>query len=452
MNQHALAQEGCITFRGGQYNSFMSTSRTSPSLDAYPADAAPYPQMSFVADTLTLNSNTTLSNFPMGIALNNWGEQGYHPQVAIGMGTNSTFLTYLRSSKTIGSRTFGMFWGRQVVNVNTQLDGSIVFGGYDRAKVTGRPLKQPLTTNRSVCPTGMLVTIVDLILNFPNGTNASLFSPSKSTSISACIVPDYPVLMTLPLDPYFQNFRNRRKATIPSRSLGLNFFAMRYADNLGDQPYAGDLTIKLQSGFEARVPNDQLVLPDVYADPQTGQWVVNASDPTIVINAIQDTNANDLMQLGRQFLGAVYLFVNEDTQEFRLWVANPTAKQDLIAVDENGQETDLFCVPGKDSGNENPITAPTLLPLVSGLSPGAISGIVVAIVVSAGGLVGAWWLWRRRKRCADEAGLGKAQVQSVGRAGEHQVGMNAVEPWLEFKPELEADQTRPVTRYELPAH
>ncbi|KAK4230315.1 aspartic peptidase domain-containing protein [Podospora fimiseda] len=306
-----FTQKGCITFRG--------------------VDSATFPQMSFVADSLKLNDNLSLTNFPMGIALNNWGEQRYTPQMVIGMGANSTFLSALKSSGKIAVHSFRIFWGRQGANSKTQLDGNIVFGGYDRAKVSGQPYTQSISPDRAICPTGMLVIIIDMILNLPNGTNTSIFTGSRSASISAYLVLDYPVLMTLPLNPYFSTFRNLTGAKLPGRSFGLNFFAVRYSDAT-DTPYNGNLTFKFQSGLAVQIPNDQLA---------------NFTEPTLVINPIQDINGNDLVQLGRQFLSSAYLTVNEDTGSFSLWAANPTGREELVGFGKAGEESTDFC-PGAE--------------------------------------------------------------------------------------------------------
>ncbi|KAK3377422.1 hypothetical protein B0H63DRAFT_524711 [Podospora didyma] len=75
----------CTTLRGGQYRSLaLSTSTTAVvASDAQvPQDLSPhYPNMSFITDTLKLNANVSLPNFPMGIALNYWGKAGRHPQM-----------------------------------------------------------------------------------------------------------------------------------------------------------------------------------------------------------------------------------------------------------------------------------------------------------------------------------------------------------------------------------
>ncbi|RAL58481.1 hypothetical protein DID88_005185 [Monilinia fructigena] len=58
--------------------------------------------------------------------------------------------------------------------------------------------------------------------------------------------------------------------------------------------YAGDLTIELDSGISVRIPNDQLVVPNLSIDHTTGAMIANASEPELVLNAIQAVNANDL--------------------------------------------------------------------------------------------------------------------------------------------------------------
>ncbi|KAH8909281.1 acid protease [Coniochaeta sp. PMI_546] len=411
LRHEAWTETGCVTFRGGEYTMITSQSRKIPPSNAYPVESAPYPQMSFVSDTIKLNDNHSLTNFPMGIALSGWGEQGYHPQMAIGMGANSTMLNMLKSTGRIASRVFGIFWGRTGATSRTQLDGSMVFGGYDRAKVIGQPYTQFMIDDRSVCSTGMAVTITDLVLNFANGSNVSLFPGAKTSSIAACLVPDYPVLMTMPLDPYFNNIRIHTGASMSGRSFGIDFFSVRYDDT--DTPYQGDLTIKLQSGLSVRIPNDQLVVPDKYSDSQTGQWIVNSTDPAMIINAIQQVNANDLSQIGRQFLSAAYLMVNQETNQFTLWAANPTSDVDLVAFDANGKEADSICPPastntttggGPEKSDGLGPPAATSTPS-AGLSTGVIAGIAVgavAVVAIAVG-IGAWCYRRKKVNRAGES-------------------------------------------------
>lgn len=415
----------CTTFRGGAYDAFASTTRKQADGATYPIDGAPYPQMSYVSESLRLNDNVSLNSFPVGIALNDWGAQGYHPTVAFGLGANSTLLTTLKRTSKIMSRSWGLFWGRNGGTENSQLDGSIVFGGYDRAKVSGPKYVQALSKS-SGCATSLVVTISDMILNFPNGTNVSLFPQSRSTALAACIIPDYPTLLTLPFKPYVENFQAlTRMNNDLERSFGLNYYSIRYTR--GHVPlvflpacrpemsfanyvssYAGDLTIQLQSGLSVRVPNDQLVVPDVVIDGPTGAPVVNGTAPDLVINSIQDINANDLPQLGRQFLSAAYLMVNMEADQFTLWSANPTSDQDLVAVDKADQEVIQYCSAEQTSesnGGDAPGSDPssTDAPESSNSSSSSRTGLIAGATV--GGIAGvlligsaAFCLFRRRKK------------------------------------------------------
>lgn len=223
-----MTEAGCATLRGGLYDEFGSSTRGVASADSHPVDSAPYPQCSWVTDELGMGSSVRLDNFPVGVALADWGEQGYHPQVAVGLGRNSTVLSTLKTAGQIASRSWAMFWGRTGATKETQLDGSFVFGGYDRAKAVGENFTQPLVYSNSACATGMLVTVSDITLNFDNGTDASLFSGALSDAMAACIVPDYPVLMTIPYNPFFVHFEQLTNAFSFGRSFGIYYYGMTY--------------------------------------------------------------------------------------------------------------------------------------------------------------------------------------------------------------------------------
>ncbi|KAK1759830.1 acid protease [Echria macrotheca] len=395
---------GCTTRRGGAYDMLASKSRSVADKSSYPSDSAPFPPMSFVSDTFSLGQEANLSGFPLGIPLNDWGEEDYHPMNAVGLGDNSTLLRTLKSTGKIASRAWSMFWGRNGALASAQLDGIFVLGGYDKAKTQGQPLALPLADNTDKCPTRMLITISDLILNFSNGTNASLFPKAASNAIQACIVPDYPVLMTLPLDPYFGNFETLTNQSLPDRSLGLVYFANRYSSN--DNVYTGDLTINFESGFSVRIPNDQLVVPHRQIDTTTGEITANATGPDLVILSTQDINKNDITQLGRQFLSAAYLMVNLDANQFTLWEANPTDTRQLVAVDETNAEIASVC-----DGNSPPPPSPPPVTHPDGggsgssLSSGAIAGIAVAVVAFIVIVSAILFVWRRRQRRSAAGGI-----------------------------------------------
>ncbi|KAI1139320.1 acid protease [Hypoxylon sp. FL0543] len=392
----APTRDACTTIRGGSYDALASKTRQVADADDFQTENVPFPEISRAADILKLNGDTTLTEFPLGVALNDWGAEGYHPMASLGLGTNSTFLNRLKDSGKVASRSWSFFWGRNGGSSTSQIDGSLVFGGYDRAKLSsGERYVEKLQNSTSPCATQMIVTITDMVLNFPNGTDVSIFPKSLSTALVACIVPDYPVLMTLPSDPFVDNFFELTGAAVDhERSFGINFFALRYSSD--EQRYGGDLTIKLQSGLAVRVPNDQLVVPDVDIDPTTGELVANYTNPDLVLNGIHGVNANDMPQLGRQFLSAAYLMVNQDAGQFSLWAANPVSSEDLVAVDVNDADITAPCASNASAVDSS---SQASRPEQASSSPaGKIAG---AVVGGVGGLLIlgflAFWIIKKRR-------------------------------------------------------
>jgi hypothetical protein len=83
------------------------------------------------------------------------------------MGSNSTYLNSLVQAGQIVSRVWTIFWDRMWVD--NPLDGSVVLGGYDNAKVIGQNDTQKLNfSDTTACWTGMKMTITDIEVDFSN--------------------------------------------------------------------------------------------------------------------------------------------------------------------------------------------------------------------------------------------------------------------------------------------
>jgi hypothetical protein len=181
-----------------------------------------------MGDTLKFGSETSLSSFAFGVPQADPGSGLYSSQAQLGLGRNSTFLRALASAGDIGTRAYSLFWG--LVGVK-QTQGSLVLGGLDKSLIANQDAN--LTAKlvySTACPTGMLVTMNDILLNWPNGTDQSIFGRSQSAVIQACINPGYSGLMTLPLS-YYLNFQAYAGGAPPdgkseARSFGLNFYTM----------------------------------------------------------------------------------------------------------------------------------------------------------------------------------------------------------------------------------
>ncbi|KAK4991341.1 hypothetical protein LTR50_001926 [Elasticomyces elasticus] len=412
----------CTTYRGGLYSQSASTSAVSATnvgvaggapidnsslgLTMYHTDIR-IGHSSWVKDDLVVTSNVTLPHFPFAIPRMDWGMQ-YHSQAALGLGPNSTVLSALRFAGHIRSRTWSMFWGRAGATKATQLDGTFVLGGYDSAKVAGAPFTQNISTRNPNCLSGMLVNIENIQLNFPNGSDTSIFQGYQGNPFAACIEPDFPSLMTFLDFPYFQNFEIMTQQSYIGRSQGINYHNVLFSPQTA---YDGDLTIQLDSGLSVRIPNDQLVLPDLYIGAN-GQVMANNSVREIVVNPLNSTNTPDLPLLGRQFLTAAYAMVNLDANTFTLWQANPTTDERLVAVDTEGNDLSTNCsVTPSSSPSASPSTSPSAISEphstsalddnAKRLSTGAIAGIAVGgVVLLTLAICALLLLARKRKRAA----------------------------------------------------
>ncbi len=178
------------------------------------------------SDTFSPGS-ASLAAFPIGIARENW-DHGYTILHAMGMGANSTFLNGLVQSRQIASRVWSIFWGRMWVS--DSLDGAVVLGGYDQAKVIGRNYTQPLDySNPTGCWTGMRLTISDIQVVFRNGDISTIFPPNFALPV--CIVPQRQLLIEAPaqIRDKFENVTNTKHFDV---SFGLHWSAALY--NVGN--------------------------------------------------------------------------------------------------------------------------------------------------------------------------------------------------------------------------
>jgi hypothetical protein len=166
---------------------------------------------------------TGLSKFPIGIARRNW-DHGYTILHAMGMGSNSTYLNSLVQTGQIASRVWSIFWGRMWVD--QPLDGQVVVGGYDQAKVIGQNYTQALDySNATGCWTGMKVTISDIELVDRNGATTSIFPPNFALPV--CIVPQRQLLIEAP-ETIFDTFENKTATKNIGFSFGVHWGAQLY--------------------------------------------------------------------------------------------------------------------------------------------------------------------------------------------------------------------------------
>jgi len=76
--------------------------------------------------------------------------------------------------------------------------------------------------------------------------------------------------------------------------------------------YDGDLTISIDPGLDIRIPNHQLVVPDYDINDQGQEYIKNNSNREVLINSLQDVNANDMIVLGLPFFTSGTYFLRRD--------------------------------------------------------------------------------------------------------------------------------------------
>ncbi|KAF2227012.1 aspartic peptidase domain-containing protein [Elsinoe ampelina] len=398
----------CTTYRGGLYDIDASTSRIERS--AFDAGADPYDilgglrgtfiatnqsLMRFMKDDLSLSSNITLGGFPIGVPGDDIGQQQAEPQAILGLGGNSTLLSALRKNEQISSRSYGIFSGLTGVTSASQMDGSLVLGGYDQAKTSGRNITGPLT-DVTLCRSQMMVTVTGMSLNWPNRTDTSVFA-REGDAFRACLIPDYPLAMSLPGE-VFQRINANFDSTFVDRSTGVNFWGVAY-DGRGGAPYDGDLTAQIEiagQSLDIRIPNDQLVLPDI-SIAETGAMNVNYSKQVVMLDALAAETEMLLPIIGRSFLSSAYVFVNQDAGTFTLWAANATTESDIVPIARDGSIVDTCGL--RLVGTDSPESGDTSGSTPARLTIGAIAGIAVgsaaALMVVA---AAAFFIIRRRRQ------------------------------------------------------
>lgn len=192
------------------------------------------------------------------------------------------------------------------------------------------------------------------------------------------------------------------------------------------------MSIRIQQGPTVKITNDQLLVPDLtLADDGTIQ--ANASQKTLIINSLQDINANDSILIGRQFFSAAYMMSNLDKNQFTLWNSNPSGESKLVAINQDGALVDSGQCSTNATGSTNttrpestasanpsdattalssPNTTAAAASSSSSLSGGIIAGIAVGSVAGAAVIAGVIVLLLRKKQQYSKASTGAVEVMS----------------------------------------
>ena len=311
------------------------------------------------------------------------------PQSALGLGRQSAFVEAMYSNFLIASRTWSLFWGLQGATPDQQMDGSLVLGGYDVAKTIGPNMTQSFSSfaDQVACPTSLVVDVIDVRLDFQNGTTSSLVSsvsPGFTPGYRACIRPDVP-LVTFPSDVWTAFATAITGSYIQPSNASSNIWGL---DFLASGVFDGNLTYVFSSGLQITIPNEQLVVPHISVNDAGKTFIDDDALREMLVYA-DPVYAPDMPLMGQVFMTSAYLHVNNDLQEFTLWQANPTKETSLVTVGTrcNATSTPLT------TASPTPSPAPTLTsPQIVGV---AIGG---AAVIALSTLCGYWFLRKRSIR------------------------------------------------------
>ncbi|KAI0156758.1 acid protease [Xylariaceae sp. FL1272] len=390
-------------------------------------------------ETFGFESGSMLHGFPIGIPRLNW-DHGYTMLHAMGMGANSTILNALYESKQIGSRVWSFFWGRESINRDRALDGSLVLGGYDQQKTIGANYSQTLDYSDSTgCWTGMKVIVASIQLNFRNGSDIDMLPPN--TSLDVCLVPQRQLLLEAP-QSLVDTFEDLTGMANRGRSFGLHWSAYLYdAVNSFD----GDITISLSNGLDVRIDNSQYLVPFVEIQ-RNGSRVFNTSTNELLVNGIDDQPAT----LGRYFFTAAYLMVNHDESTFTLWRANPSTATTLVSLTNSETHS---C-----DNNSTQSTGQATLRESNHLGKGTIAGIAVGALVFVLILTLAIFFYLRSRkhkavvRSEETAVAGQGQLDKAinGHFSDQEPSARSQELYGSFPVVKESNTQGPPTLYELP--
>ena len=229
-------------------------------------------------------------------------------QSGLPLGTNSSFLRAAVMGRVAPSTAFGLWTGSRSV---APVDGLLVIGGYDQARVAGPFTSLPVgnwSLSRS-CP--LQVTVSQITY-----AGISLFANSSET-INACIEPSTQ-----------RNVFTPDVASAFGRVTSQNstaYSGMYYPVN---QRPTGNLTITLSNGYNTTITNSELFTPLRGSDQYGRYAIVNNS---IIEAGVADNRQSDpssvLPTLGGLFLTFNYLIVDYEKGQFRLAPAVPSDQQ-----------------------------------------------------------------------------------------------------------------------------
>ena len=136
-------------------------------------------------DSILLDPGLSLTDFPLRI--NREFDYLANTYNYVGLRPTSLLMKSLVTGTQVSSNSIGYYSGWDGADITYDVDGSLILGGYDRAKTAGPNVTKSIrTTDTQDCPNGFKLSLTDISLNLRDGRNISLMN-SSDIGHTACI-------------------------------------------------------------------------------------------------------------------------------------------------------------------------------------------------------------------------------------------------------------------------
>lgn len=287
----STSNDTCIGPKGGVFNPKASSSyalttqaQWNGTKNAQDLDTGSF---IYFNDVLSYGSGEPQVGYPLFMNQPGHGSQGGLP-----LGQNSSFLRILFEAGQIPSQVWGMWPGSR--SVFNPVDGLVVVGGYDTARVNGEWTTFP-TFNK--CPTCAVIT--NLTYEYEGGST-SLFANSSET-LEVGLDP-FVHGLELPQD-IFDRFANASQATY-NETLELLTYPVGTV--------GGNISVTMSNGFKTT-----MVASELFTRPRTyKEGVYSISDDNVTISVITNsTDAGYVASWGMPYLTMNYV----SWSQFQAW-------------------------------------------------------------------------------------------------------------------------------------
>lgn len=358
LSPNATEQATCLGASGGTYDLTLHTFNQTGHFNVSHTDAPPVDATVRQGTDTAEFGNWTCPAFPFEV----WSANATNKS-GIAFGPSSSVLQRILDFNAAPSRFMGLFFGSR--SESLPLDGELVVGGYNGARVNGTFTNFSIASQGLEIPCPLQVQIKDMVLSNANGT-FSLVNDNRST-IAACI------------DPLQNQFAlSQSMYDRWARYTSHNASDSNQIFPPGHQPYMGNLTVVLAGEYTTFIPNYEL-LSDERGTNAEGKYDVISNNVMAAVGPGLP-NYGDIPILGGTFLSQNYLFVDYDHGVFGL------APVVLGPMDPGKSDIKTVCTSGTAKGSGGSKHVGVIVgPVVGGVFALALIGLAV------------WWVLPGRK-------------------------------------------------------